>query len=387
MSSQQELRPDSGGTGAGDSEEHESRVKTTSDPEQSQKPWIWRYQEPAERLYQNDKVQYVVATLIMLNFLTNIIEKEIDPYREFYPDAWGNFETFYNVVFTIELALNMYGTWFRAFWQNGWNVFDFVVVAIGLLDAFNAPLPGPFKLLRMMRAFRVFRLFRKVESLNKIVTSLVHAVPGMMNAFFINLLFMCIYAVLAVEFFGYSSTVLAACKNEHADVFTGRELCHNVEYYGSFGRSVYTLFQVLIGDSWSEAVVRPIMHFYDSPIDQFFSVMFFISFMLLNCVVLINVVVAVLLDKMAAAQDEQEEEEEKEQGDEDGKGNAVAEPEFPEAEVIRKGIQDLRDKMRKRLKVVNERVTTVNQQVSSLVTVLDSLTFQGGRWKWYRVAA
>ena len=48
---------------------------------------------------------------------------------------------------------------------------------------FTAPTPG---LLRLMRAFRVFRLFKRVESLRKIMQSLGKAVPGVANAFFIQ---------------------------------------------------------------------------------------------------------------------------------------------------------------------------------------------------------
>merc|ERR1719502_1479634 len=90
----------------------------------------------------------------------------------------------------------MYAFWFWTFWKNAWNVFDFFVVSIGLLTTFKVP--------RMMRAFRVFRLFKRIKSLNKIIVSLGKAVPGVVNAFVILFIVMCIYAILAVDFFkGY----------------------------------------------------------------------------------------------------------------------------------------------------------------------------------------
>merc|ERR1719456_1258156 len=95
----------------------------------------------------------------------------------------------------------MYAYWLCRFWKSAWNVFDFIVVSIGLLTMFNAPLPGPFKMLRMMRAFRVFRLFKRIKSLNKIMVSLARAVPGVVNAFVILFIVMCIYSILAVEFY------------------------------------------------------------------------------------------------------------------------------------------------------------------------------------------
>jgi len=277
---------------------------------------LWMYQEDMKFHYNGIRIQGTVAVLICANFLTNIVEKQIDPTKEYYPDVWSQFGLFYNIVFTIELAVNMYGHWFKAFWVDTWNIFDFVVVAIGLLDAAKVDLPGPLKMLRMMRAFRVFRLFKKIKSLNKIVVSLVHAIPGMSNAFLINTLFMCIYAVLAVDFFGYAERITMNCDLDNEDtILTGRQICWGTEYYATFGKSLYTLFQVLTGDSWSEAVVRPIFVFFDNPIDQLCAGIFFVTFVLLNAVVLINVVIAVLLDKMASGNDDDDVEEDEEDGD------------------------------------------------------------------------
>ena len=48
---------------------------------------------------------------------------------------------------------------------------------ISVLSSTGA-LAGQFNFLKTLRAFRVFRLFKRVKSLNKIVTSLILAVPG-----------------------------------------------------------------------------------------------------------------------------------------------------------------------------------------------------------------
>ena len=71
--------------------------------------------------------------------------------------------------------------------QSGWNVFDFIVVAVGiLLMAAGDALAGtPLSNLKMLRAFRVFRLFKRIKSLNKVVMSLLNAIPGVTNAFII----------------------------------------------------------------------------------------------------------------------------------------------------------------------------------------------------------
>eukprot|EP00929_Paragymnodinium_shiwhaense_P113584 TRINITY_DN8186_c0_g1_i1.p1 TRINITY_DN8186_c0_g1~~TRINITY_DN8186_c0_g1_i1.p1 ORF type:complete len:468 (+),score=79.43 TRINITY_DN8186_c0_g1_i1:170-1405(+) len=299
-----------GGTGAMPTMEgpEDSLPISTRSPHSSRghfpKKQILPFQRQCAAFYNHIWVQLFVAALIVGNFLTFILTKQIDPLMEKYTPVWIAIELAFNGVFTLELVVNMYGSWFCQFWQSGWNIFDFVVVTIGILDTAQVDL-GPLRMLRMMRAFRVFRLFKKIESLNKIIVALGQAIPGMMNALLINMIFMCIYAVLAVDFFGYVGDDCVA--NPIVGVTkTGRDRCFGFEYYGNFGKSLYTLFQVLTGDSWSEAVVRPIMNFYASPVDQFGSVIFFISFILINGIVLINVVIAVLVEKASAKQEEPE---------------------------------------------------------------------------------
>jgi hypothetical protein len=312
---------------------------------------FFKYQRQAREFYTDTRIEVFVAFLIGANFLTNIVEKTIDPrygsrgltekwcYEEGNTEAgycekmiqqeqvWWGFALFYNIAFTIELVVNMYGLQGGyAFWKSSWNVFDFVVVSIGVLGYMPITLPGPFALLRMMRAFRVFRLFKRVKSLNKILVSLARAVPGVMNAFLIMLIVMCIYAILGVEFYKYEGTrchdFLVSLGYDVHDVSKRRvdlgDDCYlrgdgfqlpsadddvtqmaqimqqtfGYVYFGNFMKSLYSLFQVLTGDSWSEAIGRPLMEM------NWYSTMYFVSFILLNAVVLINVVVAVLLEKM-----------------------------------------------------------------------------------------
>merc|ERR1719428_1840025 len=77
------------------------------------------------------------------------------------------------------------------------------------------------------------------------------------------------------------------------------------------------MFQVLTGESWSEAVARPLLSSEDKGLSMTATV-FFCSFVFINGVVLINVVVAVLLEKVVqdepppGEQEEEAEESERE---------------------------------------------------------------------------
>lgn len=280
----------------------------------------WRYQLETYQFYTSNPVQLTVALVIIGNFVITILEKEYDPYPEGLQQWgwwWQTLDSAFNILFAVELVINMAGSWFCFFWKNPWNVFDFVVVLVGLLAMGNA-LDGPLEDLKMLRAFRVFRLFKRVKSLNKIVTALLKAVPGVVNAFLIMLIVMCIYAILAVEYFrsagedgtfltetmldsngdslGRDASGTSFIANQTVTSITARGLRYGGEYYGTFSRALYTLFQVLTGESWAEAVARPLL-FGAAARNALGAAFFFTSFILLTQIVLINVVVAVLLDK------------------------------------------------------------------------------------------
>lgn len=258
------------------------------------------HQDEVEKFYNSITVQVAVASIIGANFATNIIEKQIDPYGDDSDGVFAVFELIYNILFTIELGVNMYGHWARPFWCSGWNIFDVVVVTIGIVNTIKLPLPSSFSMLRMMRAFRVFRLFKRVKSLNKIIVAIARAVPGVLNAFLILAIVMSIYAILAVEFYqNVGELCLDGPDSPSRWWMTVRGHCMGQEYFGSFSKSLYTFFQVLTGESWSEMVSRPVIWwFIDDPIRAVGSGLFFCSYVIVTAFVLTNVVVAVLLDKM-----------------------------------------------------------------------------------------
>jgi len=170
--------------------EVESDSMESSSTESKSQSDIFPYQTQVAKVYDSRGCQTLVAFLIAANFICFMIEAEIDPLGEVeeYRRVWRILVYVYNISFTIELAVNMYGHWLVPFWSDGWNIFDIVIVAIGLMEIGNFDV-GALAMLRTIRAFRVFRLFKRIKSLRTIVASIVHAVPGVVNTFVILLLF------------------------------------------------------------------------------------------------------------------------------------------------------------------------------------------------------
>ena len=76
-------------------------------------------------------------------------------------------------------------------------------------------------------------------------------------------------------------------------------------YFGSLGRSFYTLFQIMTLESWSSAIARPILD------GQPFAVMYFVLFILIATYTTLNIFIAIVVNTMNELhhKDLQEEEE------------------------------------------------------------------------------
>lgn len=309
-----------------------------------------------KQFYQSALVQGLVALVIVINFLAIIVEKEIDPYdpaNQQFHGFWVGLDTVCSIIFTIELAVNLYGSFWRPFVSNPWNYLDTVVVIVGIITMANVSLPPGVDKVKILRAFRILRLFKRIKSLNKILVALVRSIPGVMNAFIVMFIFMAIFAVLAVDLFRDFGNGVGQLYTEEgvkyggyptiqrfgpadatwgpdgarylgSDVdpklfvevtatqsaMTARGFHYGQEYFGTFSRSLYTLFQVLTGESWSEAVARPLI-FGWSPANSIVAGTFFTLYILLTAIILQNVVVTVLLDKFLIDDDAEQAAEDK----------------------------------------------------------------------------
>jgi len=67
------------------------------------------------------------------------------------------------------------------------------------------------------------------------------------------------------------------------------------EFFGSLGDSVYSLFQIMTLESWSMGIVRPVMATYP------YAWMFFVPFIIITSMLVLNLVVAIVVDSMQAA--------------------------------------------------------------------------------------
>ena len=171
-------------------------------------------------------------------------------------------------IFVIELLLKFF-VYRLAFFKSAWNVFDLLIVSIGLMPSSSEGLSA----LRGLRVIRAMRLLSAFPQMRAVVQALLDALPGM-GAVVIMLLI--VYYV-----FGVMATIL------YGDVFD--------EWFGTVGRSVYSLFQIMTLESWSMGIVRPVM----KEFPQAWS--FFVPFIIITAFSVLNLFIGLLVNTMQAA--------------------------------------------------------------------------------------
>ncbi|MEA2099812.1 MAG: ion transporter [Campylobacterota bacterium] len=225
-----------------------------------------------EKLVESSNFQNFIIGLIVLNGITMGFEtsKEIAlNYHTFF----SLFDTFVITIFTIEIILRIY-VHRVSFFKNGWSLFDFSIVLISLV-----PASAGFEILRILRVLRLLRIVTVVPQMRKIVTALANVIPGMASVGFLLLLLFYISAIMATQL--YSETF--------------------PQWFGSLSESFYTLFQIMTLESWSMGIVRPIMEVHPN------AWVFFIPFIFIVTFIMINLIIAIVVDAMSELTAKEEE--------------------------------------------------------------------------------
>jgi len=227
---------------------------------------------PLQRFLERPDVRHTVLGLIILNAVvlgletSDLLMARYGPWLRMLDQAMLG-------VFVLEIGLRIVA-WRGAFFRDPWSVFDFVVVGIALV-----PASGPFAVLRALRVLRVLRVLTMVPSMRRVVGGLLAALPGLSSIAMVLLLVYYVFGVIATQLFG--------------DAFP--------DWFGTLGRSLYSLFQIMTLESWSMGIVRPLMEVYP------YAWMFFIPFILVATFTMLNLFIGVIVSAMQSFTSEETE--------------------------------------------------------------------------------
>ena len=215
------------------------------------------------RLFDSAGFQRFIVILIIINSLLIGLETNPD-YLRSVGEVIDQIDLIILVFFVLEIILKAYAyRW--SFFKDPWNLFDSFVVIVSIL-----PAAGSFSVFRALRILRTLRLLKNIPKLKLIIESLLHAIPSIGWIFMLLLIVFFVFAVIGTNLFGTQFP----------------------EYFGSLGKTFFTLFQIMTLESWSSAIARPILE--TSP----FSAVYFVSFILLATYTTLNIFIAIVVNTM-----------------------------------------------------------------------------------------
>ena len=170
-------------------------------------------------------------------------------------------------LFVTELAVRIAACGFRlgTFLRDGWNLFDFLVVVLSLVPGI-----GAFTTVaRIARVLRVARLVSISPKLRLIIGTMTRSIPSLGHVSMLLALLLYCYAVIGVNLFG----------------------AHDPAHWGSLGRALLTLFQILTLEGWVEVQDAAIA-------GNQWAWIYFASFVIVAVFVVVNLFIAVVLNNL-----------------------------------------------------------------------------------------
>ena len=176
-------------------------------------------------------------------------------------------------IFIAELAIRIaaYGRNPLLFFRDGWNLFDFLIVAASLI-----PDVGSFTTVaRLARLLRVTRIVSIHPELRLIITVMVRSVPSMGHVVLLLALLLYVYGVL------------------------GFHLFHSTDpaHWGTLWKSLMTLFQILTLEGWVEVQAASLER-------HPWAWVYYGSFVVIAVFVVINLFIAVVINNLESAKQE-----------------------------------------------------------------------------------
>ncbi|XP_059391442.1 sodium channel protein type 4 subunit alpha-like isoform X2 [Carassius carassius] len=188
-------------------------------------------------------------------------------------------------IFTAEMVLKIIALDPYYYFQQGWNIFDSLIVSLSLMELGLSNVEG-LSVLRSFRLLRVFKLAKSWPTLNTLIKIIGNSVGALGNLTLVLAIIVFIFAVVGMQLFGknYESCV---CKISR-DCTLPR--WHMKDFFHSF----LIVFRVLCGE-WIETM-WDCMEVAGQPL----CILVFMLVMVIGNLVVLNLFLALLLSSFSA---------------------------------------------------------------------------------------
>lgn len=194
------------------------------------------------------------------------------------------------IIFTVEVLIKITaeGSQPQNYFKDPWNLFDFFIVVACYIGPFSGDNAEFLPVLRLIRILRVFKLITALSELQLIVGALLRSIPSMAYISLLLGMLFYIYGAMAVFLFGENDPI----------------------HFENLQRSILSLFRVITLEDWTDIMYINMYgcdsYGYDgnealcvnpksSPI---LASMFFVSFVLIGTMVVLNLFIGVIVNGM-----------------------------------------------------------------------------------------
>ncbi|XP_076238674.1 sodium voltage-gated channel paralytic isoform X11 [Calliopsis andreniformis] len=194
----------------------------------------------------------------------------------------GNY--FFTATFGIEATLKLIAMSPKFYFQEGWNIFDFIIVALSLLELGLEGVQG-LSVLRSFRLLRVFKLAKSWPTLNLLISIMGRTVGALGNLTFVLCIIIFIFAVMGMQLFGKNYT-------DNVDRFPDGDLPR--WNFTDFMHSFMIVFRVLCGE-WIESMWDCML------VGDVSCIPFFLATVVIGNLVVLNLFLALLLSNFGSS--------------------------------------------------------------------------------------
>jgi hypothetical protein len=234
---------------------------------------------------------WVFSAFIMFCIFANVVVMGLiyEEASSDYKSALENLNLGFTAIFTLEATLKIAGSGL-VYFKDSWNLFDFFVVVMSLLDivlsntvfksgANHMMTVGPqlARTLRLLRVSRMLRLIKQLQIIDDLIGMLRLSLPAILNVLALVALVFIIYGVLGVFLFNtVSSGIIVDEYNNFQD----------------FGMALIVLIRASTGEDWNYILTDC-----KQGTNVWLAHLFFFSFVCLTTFIMYNMFIMVMLQE------------------------------------------------------------------------------------------
>ncbi len=239
--------------------------------------------------------------LILCLILLSGVLVGMETYPQYHPDTHAGrivllIQDVILWAFVAEAAIKIgaHGSKPWLYFKNPWNVFDFAIIAICFLIRDDFAM-----VFRIARLLRTLRLFTALPRLQVLVSALLKSIPSLGYVGILLLLHFYIYAVMGTFLFSHNDPIRFG--NLHCSMMTLFEVL-TLEGWNDVFNTQMLGSNVTYSDEWRElagservSAGRPIA-----------AAAYFVSFIILGTMIMLNLFTGVIINSMQEAQSQQD---------------------------------------------------------------------------------